>query len=180
MKVLRAYKTEIDPNNVQRTLLLKHAGAARFTFNWGLSEKQKAYEAKEKVPNAIELHRRINALKKTDFPWMYDVSKCSPQEALRNLDRAYDNFYHKVKAKKSGTFKGKVGFPRFKSKKSSRKSSSSRHCRRSSSRARTPMWPPSASRPCGPHSTCIRSTCAESLPAMGLAPSCGAATTRAF
>ena len=32
MKILKAYKTELDPNNVQRTLLAKHAGAARFTW----------------------------------------------------------------------------------------------------------------------------------------------------
>ncbi len=112
MKVLRAFKTELDPNNIQKTLLLKHAGAARFTFNWGLSEKIKAYEAKEKSPNAMELHRRLNALKKSEFPWMYEVSKCSPQEALRNLDRAYDNFFRRCKQKKAGA----KGFPRFKSK----------------------------------------------------------------
>jgi len=112
MKVIRGYKTELDPNNVQRTLLLKHAGVARFTFNWGLAEKVKAYEAKEKTPSAMDLHRRINQLKKTDFPWMYEVSKCSPQEALRNLDRAYDNFFRRCKQKKSGP----KGFPRYKSK----------------------------------------------------------------
>jgi len=117
MKILKAYKTEIDPNNVQRTMLLKHAGSARYAFNWGLNEKKKAFDAKTKIPNAMELHRQLNALKKTDFPWMYEVSKCSPQEALRNLDRAFDNFFRRCKAKKSGTHKGKVGFPKFKSKK---------------------------------------------------------------
>lgn len=61
---------------------------------------------KTKIPNAIELHRRLNALKPTEFPWMYEASKCSPQEALRNLDRAFDNF-----------FKKRGRFPRFKSKK---------------------------------------------------------------
>lgn len=65
-----------------------------------------AYENGEKTPNAIELHRRLNTLKPTELPWMYEVSKCSPQEALRNLDRAFDNFF-----KKRGCF------PKFKSKK---------------------------------------------------------------
>lgn len=117
MKVFKAYKVELCPNNVQRTLLLKHAGAARFTYNWGLAQKIKAYEAKEKTPNSIELHRRLNALKQSEFPWMYEVSKCSPQEALRNLDKAFDNFFRRCKAKKKGQHKGKVGFPKFKSKK---------------------------------------------------------------
>ncbi len=112
MILQRAYKTEIDPNNVQRTALLRHAGAARFAFNWGLRQKIDAYEAGEKTPTAIDLHRELNTLKKTDFPWLYDVSKCAPQEALRNLDRAYQNFFRRCKngAKKKG-------FPRFKSRK---------------------------------------------------------------
>jgi putative transposase len=106
VKVQKGYKTELQLNNVQRTACLKHAGAARFTYNWGLNQKKLAYENKEKTPNAIELHRRLNAIKPTELPWMYEVSKCSPQEALRNLDRAFDNFFKK---------RGK--FPKFKSKK---------------------------------------------------------------
>jgi putative transposase len=48
---------------------------------------------------------------------MYEVSKCAPQEALRNLDRAFDNFFRRLKLKKAGQFTGKLGFPKFKSKK---------------------------------------------------------------
>lgn len=117
MKIQRGYQTELDLTNVQRTLLLKNAGAARYAYNWGLQQKKQALDAKTKLPNNIELHRRLNELKPTDFPWMYEVSKCSPQEALRNLDKAFDNFFRKCKLKKQGKFKGKVGFPRFKSKK---------------------------------------------------------------
>jgi putative transposase len=117
MKVQRGYQTELNPNNIQRTLFLKNAGAARWTYNWGISQKKLAMDAKTKIPNAIELHRRLNELKQTDLPWMYESSKCSPQEALRNLDKAFDNFFRKCKAKKTGKYKGKVGFPRFKSKK---------------------------------------------------------------
>jgi putative transposase len=106
VKVQRGYKTELQLNNAQKTACIKHAGAARYAYNWGLNQKKMAYENGEKTPNAIELHRRLNALKPTELPWMYEVSKCSPQEALRNLDRAYDNFFKK---------RGK--FPKFKSKK---------------------------------------------------------------
>lgn len=111
MRVQRGYKTEIKPNNVQKTLLLKHAGAARWTYNWGLNQKKMAMEAKAKIPNAIELHRRLNTLKPTELPWMYEVSKCSPQEALRNLDRAFSNFWNGRKKSR------RTGFPKFKSKK---------------------------------------------------------------
>ena len=58
-------------------------------------------------------------LKKEEFPWLYEVSKCSPQEALRDLDKAYAGFFRKCKSKKSGE---KPGFPRFKSKHDSKQS----------------------------------------------------------
>lgn len=39
MKVKRAYRYELDPNVQQRILLAKHAGAARFAYNWGLAQR---------------------------------------------------------------------------------------------------------------------------------------------
>ena len=117
MKVKRAYKTELKPNEGQRVLLARHAGASRFAYNWGLSRKAMAYQLAGKSPSAIDLHRELNSLKKTDFPWLYEVSKCAPQEALRDLDRAFKNFFRRVDLKRKGKHKGKVGFPRFKSRK---------------------------------------------------------------
>jgi len=61
--VQKGYKTELKLNNKQRTDCLKHAGVARYAFNWGLSQKKLAYEKGEKTPNAMELHRRLNAIK---------------------------------------------------------------------------------------------------------------------
>jgi putative transposase len=116
MIVLRAFKTELDLNNAQKTACAKHAGAARWAYNWGLARKIEAYQKGEKVPTAIGLHRELNVLKKGELAWMYEVSKCAPQEALRNLDRAFANFFRRVKEKKAGK-KIQVGFPRFKSKK---------------------------------------------------------------
>src|SRR6266699_7137493 len=117
MKITRGYRTELDLNNKQKTLCLKHAGTARYAYNFGLSRKIEAYKKGEKGPTAIDLHRELNKLKKTELSWMYGVSKCAPQEALRHVDKAYDNFFRKVKIKKQGKYKGKVGFPKFKSKK---------------------------------------------------------------
>ncbi|MBU4175431.1 MAG: helix-turn-helix domain-containing protein, partial [Actinobacteria bacterium] len=114
MKVKRAYKTELKPNRAQEKALANHAGAARFAYNWGLARKSENYRLTGKSPNAIELHRELNALKKTTYPWLYEVSKCAPQEALRDLDRAFANFYRRCDLKKQGKLKGKVGFPRFK------------------------------------------------------------------
>ena len=115
--IQRAYKTELDLNNEQITACKRHAGAARWAYNWGLRHKQETYAATGKSVSAIELHRELNTLKKTEVPWMYEVSKCAPQEALRNLDRAFDGFFRRVKLTQRGKHRGKVGYPRFKSKK---------------------------------------------------------------
>jgi putative transposase len=116
MKVVRGYRTELDLNNEQRTACLKHAGASRFAYNWGLARSMEAYRTAGKRPTAIDLHRELNKLKQTDYPWMYEVSKCAPQEALRDLDKAYKNYFRHVVLKKQGKWRGKLGFPTFKKK----------------------------------------------------------------
>ena len=116
MKILGAYQTELDLNNTQKTACARHAGAARWAYNGGLARKMEAYRNGEKVPTAIDLHRELNLLKQGELSWMYAVSKCAPQEALRNLDQAYAHFFRRVKEKKAGR-KIQAGFPKFKSKK---------------------------------------------------------------
>ncbi|MHA2406824.1 MAG: RNA-guided endonuclease InsQ/TnpB family protein [Candidatus Ranarchaeia archaeon] len=114
MLIQRAYRYELDPNNVQRTHLLQHAGTARFTYNWGLEQRNNLYRkktGKERYTDAIEQHKTLNVLKKTKFPWMYQVSKCAPQEALRDLHQAFSNFYRQLKIGEK-----KPGFPKFKRK----------------------------------------------------------------
>ena len=117
MLVQRAYKTELDLNDRQVTGCRQHAGAARWAYNWGLRVKQERYRTSKKSPNAIALHRELNALKKTAVPWMYSVSKCAPQEALWNLDAAFQQFFRRCALKKQGKWKGKLGYPQFKTKK---------------------------------------------------------------
>ena len=116
MLVVRGYKTELDLNDEQRTACLKHAGVSRFVYNWGLARSQEAYRNTGKRPTAIDLHKELNKLKRTDFPWMYETSKCAPQEALRDLDKAYKNFFRRVELKKQGQWRGKLGFPKMKKK----------------------------------------------------------------
>jgi len=111
MKVIKGYKTELAPTNKQRTLLLQHAGIARFAYNWGLNRVKEGISK----PNAMQLHKDWNQWKKQNIPWWSLSSKCTPQEALRNLERAFKTFFDKCKKKKQGKFKGKVGFPKFKS-----------------------------------------------------------------
>ena len=110
MKINNAYKVEINPNNKQRTLLKKSVGVARFAYNWGLNERIELYKLEKKTLSAIDQHKILNSIKKEQFPWMYDVSKCCAQEALRDLEKAYENFFRSLKQGK------KLGFPKFKKK----------------------------------------------------------------
>src|SRR5215469_7099836 len=117
MHVMRAYKTELDLSDAQVTACKRHTDAARYAYNWGLARKQAAYRATGTSPSAIALHRELNVLKKSALPWMYQVSKCAAQEALRNLDRAFAHFFRRCTLKQDGTLKGKLGYPQRQTKK---------------------------------------------------------------
>ena len=111
MLINKAYRYELDPNNIQRSSLAQHAGVARFAYNWGLEKRITRYKNKQgddRFTDAMKQHKLLNSLKKTEFPWMYETSKCAPQEALRDLHQAFKNFYRGLKSGK------KIGFPRFK------------------------------------------------------------------
>lgn len=102
-----SFKTKLKPNNKQATLLAKHAGTARHAWNWGLNLCLKALDNNEKLPTAIDLHKRLVAEVKSIHAWYYEVSKCSPQEALRHLATALKRWLvskvsQKPKFKKKG------------------------------------------------------------------------------
>lgn len=110
-RVRRGFRTELDPNAAQSRAFVLHAGVARWAYNWGLRRKIDVFNDVGQAPNAMHLHKELNALKRSTHPWLRDVSKCAPQEALRDLDWA-------VRAFGRGRRLGKQpGFPHFKSKK---------------------------------------------------------------
>ena len=73
-KVQRAHKIRLNPTPERAQWLLQACGVARFAFNWGLAEWKRQYEAGEK-PSAYKLKKQLNAIKRQEFPWMYDVTK---------------------------------------------------------------------------------------------------------
>jgi len=103
---MKSFKTQLDLTNKQATACARHAGVARHAWNWALDVSKQAYKDGQKRPSAIDLHKRLVAEVKTVHAWYYDVSKCAPQEALRNLDKAYKRFFKKLgglpKRKKKG------------------------------------------------------------------------------
>ncbi|MGB3508566.1 MAG: RNA-guided endonuclease TnpB family protein [Microcoleaceae cyanobacterium] len=111
--MLLGFKTELHPNNKQKTLLAKHAGVARHAYNWGLwltknilNHNSNNPDSKLKFPTAIDLHKLLVAMVKPLNYWYYEVSKTAPQYALRYLSVAWKRYFSKVsgqpKFKKKG------------------------------------------------------------------------------
>lgn len=115
----KSFKIRLEPNNRQTTAFLKHCGTARHAYNAGLSYCNDLYSSGEKVPSAITLHKWLVATIKKENPWYYEVSKCSPQEALRNLEKAFKSF-HRIQKQSKYSLKDKKGrlkgLPNFKKK----------------------------------------------------------------
>jgi putative transposase len=102
--MLRAHKIALDPNMAQRTYFARASGTARFAWNWALGEWKDQYKAGGK-PSEVSLRKQLNALKREQFPWMFDVTKCAAQEAIIDLGTAFRSFFEKRGA-----------YPRFKRK----------------------------------------------------------------
>jgi putative transposase len=102
--MILAHKIALDPNREQRIDFAKAAGTARFAWNWGLAEWRRQYAAGGK-PNEAALRRQLNALKREQFPWMLEVSKVAPQQAIKNLGAAFKRFFAHA-----------ANYPRFKKK----------------------------------------------------------------
>ncbi|TLX96934.1 MAG: hypothetical protein E6K89_03360 [Thaumarchaeota archaeon] len=97
-QAIRGYKTALRPTKDQEELFTKACGIARFAYNWGLERNNNVYLWNQlphpplKYESTIDQHRILNSRKANDYPWMYEVSKCAPQEALRDLGNAFHNF----------------------------------------------------------------------------------------
>jgi putative transposase len=107
--VRQAYRFELDPNRAQRVWLAKGVGASRFVYNWGLEQSQREYERLGKRPQLGELKSRLVDLKRVECPWLYEVSAHIGQQALVDLDRAFDRFFKGLKGEGP-----RSGFPCFK------------------------------------------------------------------
>jgi putative transposase len=110
----RAHKIRLNPTPEQQAYFRKAVGTARFVYNWGLSQVKCALDEGRTPATALDLKARFNALKREQFPWVYQVTKCVVEGAFRNLGAALANF----RASKRGVRKGKrMGFPNYKRKK---------------------------------------------------------------
>ncbi len=104
-----SHKIELIPNNKAKTYFSKAFGCARLAYNWGLARWQEHYAAGEKV-NYLTLKKEFNAVKKEQFPFVYEVTKYAVQQPFIHLNEAFQKFFRDLK-------NGKVSYPEFKKKK---------------------------------------------------------------
>ena len=104
--VYRAY-----PNAKQRELIKKTFGCKRFVYNYFLQLRIDTYTKTKKALGFYACCKRLTQLKQ-ELPFLLEPDKCALQNALRDLDKAYENFFGTVNSPR----KRKFGYPRFKSK----------------------------------------------------------------
>jgi putative transposase len=75
--------------------MAKHAGFARWVYNWGLRLWKDGYNAGLK-PNANTLKKLFTNHVKPNFPWMKEVSSKVYQYAFINLQDAFSRFFKKL------------------------------------------------------------------------------------
>jgi putative transposase len=106
MQRLQAYRFELQPNGEQQRLMRRFAGSCRFVFNKALAMQKALYEQGEKKLGYAGLCKALTAWRNAeDTAWLADAPVHPLQQTLRDLERAYTNFFAK-----------RADFPRFKKK----------------------------------------------------------------
>ena len=113
----RGFKYRIYSNESQRDQIARTFGCCRFVYNRALDVKKTAYSETGKSIATNDLIKMIPAWKRDpDTSWLAQVDSMALQQSIRDLDRAYKNFFRRVREG------GKPGFPKFKSLRHARQS----------------------------------------------------------
>ena len=91
-----AHRIRLEPTPLQAAYFLRASTVARFAHNWALAEWQRGYATGAR-PREVVLRRRLNAIKRIEFPWMLEVGKVVPQQAIKNLGNSYINFFEDLR-----------------------------------------------------------------------------------
>lgn len=101
------------PNSEQQIMFAKTFGCARLVYNYYLDRKIKLYETEKISLSYTKCATDMAKMKNSEaFKFLKEVDSIALQQSLRHLDMAFQNFFKN----------SKTGFPRFKSKKSNRRS----------------------------------------------------------
>ena len=114
--MIKSVKIRLLPSKEQEVLMFKSIGCSRFAYNWALNRCNENYKNGIKY-NMSNIRKEFTQLKKQEeYKWLNEVSNTTMVESMRNLDKAFKQF-----------FKTKQGYPKFKTKRKSRLSFYVRH-----------------------------------------------------
>lgn len=106
MERLQAFKFELQPNGEQQRNMRRFAGSCRFVFNKALALQQERREQGEKKLSYAGLCKVLTEWKaQPETIWLKETHSQPLQQTLKDLERAYVNFFEK-----------RADFPRFKKK----------------------------------------------------------------
>jgi putative transposase len=121
----RAHVIRLNPTPEQEVYFRRACGVARHAYNWALARWKDARREGRRV-KIKDLKREYNQVKREQFPWAYEVTKCAPEQEFANLGQAFDNYWRmkeegtQPKLKHPRKDGEEAGFPNFKSKKRDR------------------------------------------------------------
>ena len=107
MQRLQAYQFELMPHGQQQRKMRRFAGACRFVFNKSLAWQKEQYASDQTIRFSYTDLANLLPLWKQDpnLAWLKESPSQTLQQTLKDLERAYINFFSK-----------RAGFPRFKKK----------------------------------------------------------------
>lgn len=106
MQRLQAFKYELMPSGCQQRRMRRFAGSRRFVFNKALALQKERYEQGAKKLGYAGLCKLLTEWRNsTETAWLADAPVHPLQQTLKDLERAYANFFAK-----------RADFPRFKKK----------------------------------------------------------------
>jgi len=96
MQRLQAYKYELMPDGEQERDMRRFAGSCRFVYNKALAMQKENHEAGNKFIGFAGLCKALTGWRNgVETPWLKDAP-CHPlQQALKDLEKAYKNFFEK-------------------------------------------------------------------------------------
>ena len=107
----RGFRYRLDPTSGQRQLFAQFAGASHFLYNRGLEQRIAVHGKDGRSITHFEQNNELTSLKRQEATlWLKEIHSQVLQQALKNLDTAFQNFFQNVKQGR------KPGFPRFKCK----------------------------------------------------------------
>jgi putative transposase len=105
MLIKKAFKFRLYPNKTQQAALAIQFGHVRFVYNHYRAVREGFYWDTGIGLNYNDCATDLADILKVDYPWLKEADSQTMQQALKDLDRAYVNF-----------FEGRAGYPAFHSK----------------------------------------------------------------